>query len=164
MTVIDPTTEEPAREMLGHAIRGETDELAALIRSAGDERYRRVLGLCLSAAAYVAVDVAGRWPTAADVREIARLVSEQGTEVPLDQQDVYDYLSGAALGLKSLPAALGDDLAAARCRSSLLAPCSSHSGPRGRSGGTTSTRSGARTRRPKHWTCPYFRRCWCART
>jgi hypothetical protein len=113
MTVIDPTTEESAREMLGHAIRGETGELAALIRSAGNERYRQVLGLCLLAAAYVAVDVAGRWPADADVREIARLVSEQGTEVPLDQEDVYDYLSGAALGFKSLPAALGDDLAAA---------------------------------------------------
>jgi hypothetical protein len=67
----------------------------------------------LIAAAYVAVDVAGRWPTDADVRKIARLVSERGTEIPLDQQDVYDYLVGAALAFKSLPQAFGDDLAAA---------------------------------------------------
>ncbi len=112
MTFIDPRTEEPAREMLGHAIRGEMQQLSALVKSAGDERYRQVLGLCLIAAAYVAVDVAGRWPADADVREIARLVSKRGTEIPLDQDDVFDYLSGAALGSKTLPQALGDDLAA----------------------------------------------------
>jgi len=113
MPIIDPRTEEPARDMLGHAIRGETQDLSALIQAVGGERYRQVLGLCLIAAAYVAVDVTGRWPTDADVREIARLASERGTEIPLDQEDVYDYLSGAALGFKSLPQALGDDLAAA---------------------------------------------------
>jgi hypothetical protein len=113
MPIIDPGTEEPARTMLGHAIRGETQDLAALIRSAGDERYRQVLGLCLIAAAYIAVDVAGRWPTDADVREVARLVSERGTEIPLKQEDVYDYLSGAALGFKPLPQAMGGSLAAA---------------------------------------------------
>jgi hypothetical protein len=113
MPIIDPRTEEPARDMLGHAIRGETQDLSALIQAVGGERYRQVLGLCLIAAAYVAVDVAGRWPTDADVRKIARLVSERGTEIPLDQQDVYDYLVGAALAFKSLPQAFGDDLAAA---------------------------------------------------
>jgi hypothetical protein len=112
MPIIDRRTEEPARDMLGHAIRGETQDLSTLIQAAGDERYRQVLGLCLIAAAYVAVDITGRWPTEADVREIARLVSERGTEIPLDQKDVYDYLSGAALGFKSLPQAMGDDLAA----------------------------------------------------
>ena len=113
MPIIDPRTEEPTRDMLGHAIRGEMQELSALIHSVGDERYRRVLGLCVIAAAYVAVDVAGRWPTDADVREIARLVSQSGTEIPLDEADVYDYLSEAALGFKPLPQAMGDDMAAA---------------------------------------------------
>jgi hypothetical protein len=113
MPTIDPTVEEPTRDMLGHAIRGERSDLAALIRSAGNERYRQVLGLCLTAAAYVAVDVSGRWPTDADTREIARVVAERGTEIKLDQADVYDYLSGAALGFRPLPEALGDDTAAA---------------------------------------------------
>jgi hypothetical protein len=48
---------------------------SALIEAVGDERYRQILGLCLLAAAYVAayvaVDVAGRWPTDAEVRKIA---------------------------------------------------------------------------------------------
>jgi hypothetical protein len=113
MPIIVPRTEEPAREMLGHAVRGETQGLSALIESLGDERHRQALGLCLIAAAYIAVDVARRWPADPDIREIAQLVSERGTEIPLDPEDVYDYLSGAALAFKSLPQAMGDDVAAA---------------------------------------------------
>jgi hypothetical protein len=63
-------------------------------------------------AAYIAVDVSGRSPTDADTREIARVVVSHETEVPLDQAAVYDYLSGAALGFKPLPQALGDQAAA----------------------------------------------------
>jgi hypothetical protein len=110
---IDPKVEEPTRDMLGHAIRGELQDLAALIQSAGGERYRQVLGLCLTAAAYIAVDVSGRWPTDADVREIARVVVGHETEVQMGEAVVYDYLSGAALGFQPLPEALGDDVAAA---------------------------------------------------
>jgi hypothetical protein len=113
MPTIDPKVEEPTRAMLGHAIRGEMQDLAALIQSVGNERYRQAIGLCLIAAAYVAVDASGRWPADADTREIARLVSERGTEIKVDQADVYDYLSGAALGFQSLPEVLGDDMAAA---------------------------------------------------
>ena len=112
MPIIDPKVEEPTRDMLGHAIRGELQDLASLIQSVGDERYKQALGLCLLAAAYVAVDVSGRWPTDADVHEIARQVSERGTEIKLDEADVYDYLSGAALGFRPLTEVFGDDVAA----------------------------------------------------
>jgi hypothetical protein len=113
MPIIDPKVEAPTRDMLGHAIRGELAELSALIQSVGGERYKQALGLCLTAAAYVAVDVSGRWPSEADVHEIARVVVEHESEVQLDQTDVYNYLSGAALGFQPLPEALGDDMAAA---------------------------------------------------
>ena len=76
MPIIDPKVEEPARQMLGHAIRGELAELAAAIRAGGSERYQQVLGLFLVTAAYIAVDVSGRWPTDADLRKIARAVAE----------------------------------------------------------------------------------------
>jgi len=109
---IDPKVEEPTRDMLGHAIRGELQELSTLVQSVGNERFKQVLGLCLRAAAYVAVDVSGRWPIDADVREIARLTAEGGTAIKLDEADVYDYLSGSALGFKPLPEALGDEMAA----------------------------------------------------
>jgi hypothetical protein len=41
MPIIDPKVEEPARQMLGHAIRSELAELAAAIRAGGGERYRQ---------------------------------------------------------------------------------------------------------------------------
>lgn len=109
MPIIDPRVEEPTRVMLGHAIRGDLPELTAAIDSAGG-RYRRVLGLLLTAAAYIVVDVSGRWPTDADVREIARFTAGHPASVHLDETRVYDYLSGAALGFRPLPGAFGDDL------------------------------------------------------
>ena len=112
MPIIDPKVEEAARQMLGHAIRGEVAELAAAIRVGGGERRRQVLGLFLVTAAYIAVDVSGRWPTDADLRKIARAVAEHETTTPVSEGDVYEYLSGAALGFRPPADALGDDTAA----------------------------------------------------
>jgi hypothetical protein len=111
--VIDPKVEQQTREMLGHAIRGELPDLAALIQAVGDEAYRHVIGLCLVAAAYVAVDTSERWPTEADVQEISRIVASKETVYDLEQEEVHDYLSRAALGFESLEVALGGIEAAA---------------------------------------------------
>jgi hypothetical protein len=113
MPIIDPKVEEPARQMLGCAIRGELAELAAAIRDGGSERYRQVLGLFLVTAAYIAVDVSGRWPTDADLRKIARAVAEYENSAPLSADDVYEYVSRAALGFRPPGGAFGDDMAAA---------------------------------------------------
>jgi hypothetical protein len=111
--VIDPNVEKHVREMLGHAIRGERQELATRVYAADGETYREALGLCLVAAAYIAVDVSGRWPTDADAREIARLVAERETETELDKDNVYNYVARAALSFEPLAEALGSDMAAA---------------------------------------------------
>jgi hypothetical protein len=97
---IDPRIEEPTREMLGHAIRGDLSELEAEIEAVGDETYAAGIALCLIAAGYIAVDLAGRWPTEADVREIARHTAASSTDYELREQDVYDYLSRGALGFR----------------------------------------------------------------
>jgi hypothetical protein len=39
MQVIDPKVEKPARDMLGHAIRGELQDLAVLIQAVGGETW-----------------------------------------------------------------------------------------------------------------------------
>lgn len=111
--MISPGTEKHAREMLDHAARGEMRELAALVQGMGDEAYREAIGMCVYAAAYVAVDVSGRWPTSADVREIARVTVSEETRYQLDQGEVRDYLGGAALGFAELDQALGSMEAAA---------------------------------------------------
>lgn len=66
----------------------------------------------MSAAAYIAADISGRWPTDADTRQIAHAVAQQETELVLDEGSVYDYLSGPVLGFKPLTEALGSDTAA----------------------------------------------------
>jgi hypothetical protein len=113
MPIIDPKVEEPARQMLGQAIRGELAELADAIRAGGRERYRQVLGLFLVTAAYIAVDVSGRWPADADLRKIAQVVAEHEGATPVSADKVHEYLSGAALGFRPPVGALGDDSAAA---------------------------------------------------
>jgi hypothetical protein len=45
------------------------------------------------------------------MHEIARVVAEHEAKVPLDQADVYDYLSGTAIGFQPLPESLGEDMA-----------------------------------------------------
>jgi hypothetical protein len=67
----------------------------------------------LVTAAYIAVDVSGRWPTDSDLRKIARAVAEHENSTPLTEVDVHEYLSGAALGFRLPAGALGDDTEAA---------------------------------------------------
>ena len=110
---IDPNIEKPTRTLLGHAIRGELQELAPQIQAVGDAMYRESLALCLAVAAYIAIDVTGRWPTDADIREIATRTAQATAKFELGDSDIYaDYLSRAALGneriddvFSSLPAA-----------------------------------------------------------
>lgn len=110
---IDRKLEKHAREMLDHATQGELQDLAATIQAVGDETYRQAIGMCVYAAAYVAVDVSGRWPTDADIREIARITAERETMYPLNQDEVRNYLADGALGSGELDKALGGKEAAA---------------------------------------------------
>jgi hypothetical protein len=105
---IDPKIEEPTREMLGHAIHGELSELRAKIEAVGDETYAMGIALCLIVAGYIAVDLSGRWPTEADVREIARHTAASSTNYELREQDVYNYLSRGALGFRPMEEVLPD--------------------------------------------------------
>jgi hypothetical protein len=110
--LIDPRVEKPTREMLGHVIRGELQELATVIHSAGNETYRQSIALCLLVAGYVSVDVCKRWPTDADIHEIARNAAEAEDRVELTEADFYDYLSGSVLGNEPLDQAFGTEEAA----------------------------------------------------
>ncbi|MGH3171458.1 MAG: hypothetical protein ACRDN0_37055 [Trebonia sp.] len=110
---INPKVEKSARGMLELVIQGNLQQLANEIESAGGGVYRQVIKLCLLAAAYIAVDATGHWPTEADLRQIARNGVRGETRMQLDEEEIYRYLSDAALGFKSLAEALGSDEAAA---------------------------------------------------
>lgn len=110
---INPAAEDHARTMLGHAIRGELDDLSTQVHAIGDDAYRQVIVLCLTAARYIAVEAGGRWPTDADLRQIARNAVREETRLTLREEDIYNYLARAALGYEKLEDALGSPEAAA---------------------------------------------------
>jgi hypothetical protein len=100
---IDPKVEKPTRTMLGHAIRGELDELATVIQAAGNETYLGSIALCLAVAGYIAIDVCRmQWPGDADLREIARHTAETTTKFDLSASDIHDYLARAVLSFERL--------------------------------------------------------------
>jgi hypothetical protein len=101
--VIDPKTEQSTRKMLGHAIRHELAELAAMIESEGNTTLVNSLPLCLLASAYIAIDVSGmRWPNDVVLRKIASNASTSATNLDITEQEIYEYLSRVALGTEGL--------------------------------------------------------------
>jgi hypothetical protein len=100
--VIDPKVEQPTRTMLGHAIRHELDELANVIRAVGSEMFAACVPLWVFASAYIAIDVSGRWPTDADMRDIAARAAKSATRLDISEQEIYEYLSRVALGSQRL--------------------------------------------------------------
>jgi hypothetical protein len=109
---IDPDIEKPTRDLLGHAIRGELEEMATLVETIGEERYLQCITLCVFIAGYIGIDVSERWPTDADLREIARHAAETTEEFELDASAVFDFLSRVVFGSEQL-AAVFPDLAVA---------------------------------------------------
>jgi len=107
--VIDPKVEQPARTMLGHAIRHDLDELASVIGTVGSEMFAACVPLWVFASAYVAIDVSGRWPTDADLREIAARAAKSATRLDISEQEIYEYLSRVALGSQRLDEVFPDE-------------------------------------------------------
>ena len=99
---IDPKIEQPTRKMLGHAIRRELDDMAAVAQAEGTETLMATVPLCLLASAYIAIDVSDRWPTDTDLRKIAVNASKSATELDISEQEIYEYLSRVALGQEKL--------------------------------------------------------------
>jgi hypothetical protein len=97
--VVDPKVEAPTRKMLGHAIRNELDDLAAVIRAGGDDILAGAVNLCTFAAGYICIDVTGnRWPTEASLRKIAHNASQSATRLPITEEVIFEFLSRVALG------------------------------------------------------------------
>ena len=99
---IDPKIEQPTRQMLAHAIKHELDDLAALIHAVGDKTFLSAIDLCVFAAGYIAIDVCQRWPTEADLREIARVSAQSETHLDISEEEIYALLSRVALGSEKL--------------------------------------------------------------
>jgi hypothetical protein len=105
---IDPDTEKATRDLLSHAIRGELEEMGTLVETMGEERYLQCITLCVFIAGYIGIDVPERWPTDADLREIARHAAETTKEFELDKSAVFEFLSRVVFGSEQLTAVFPD--------------------------------------------------------
>jgi hypothetical protein len=100
---IDPKIEQLTRQMLGHAIRHELEDLTALIRAVGDTTFAAVIDLCVLAAAYIAIDVSGmRWPSEVVLRQIAHDASESATRLDISEEEILALLSRVTFGSEKL--------------------------------------------------------------
>lgn len=99
---IDPKVERPTRTMLGYAIRHELDELADMISGLGGKKLAACGPLWAFASAYIAIDASGRWPTDADLRDIAARAAKSPTRLEVSDQEIYEYLSRVAFGSQRL--------------------------------------------------------------
>jgi hypothetical protein len=107
--VIDSRVERLTRTMLGHAIRHELHDLAALIRRTGGEPFAACVPLWLFASAYIAIDVSGRWPTDTDLHDIAERAAKSGPLLDISDLQIYQYLSRVALGQQQLADVFSDE-------------------------------------------------------
>lgn len=100
---IDWDVEVPTRNMLGHAMRGELEEIPPIVQSLGDEGLRRSLSLCVLIAGYIAIDVCGsQWPSDAALHRMAEKAVQAETELNINESQVYDYLARTALRFEPL--------------------------------------------------------------
>lgn len=100
---IEPKAEESTRALLGHAIRGEWQDLANVAEDIGETRLLECLSLCLRIGGYIAIDISGRtWPTTADIREIAQRMATVELDFDLSEDDAHAYLTRSVLGFEPL--------------------------------------------------------------
>jgi hypothetical protein len=98
---IDPRIEAPLRKMLGHAMRGELDDLYALILEVGDQTYEAAIILAIKAGGYITTHVSERWPNDADIREIAKHAVKTRIGQQVTEDEIRDYLSRVVLGTEA---------------------------------------------------------------
>jgi hypothetical protein len=114
MLMIDTRVEEVTRDLLGHAIKGELDEFAAVAEAIGEQPFQEAGRLCLRVSGYIVIDVCGQeWPACADVRRLAAITASEDTKFSLEEKDVYEYLAYVSLGVHPILEMIHDEKKAA---------------------------------------------------
>jgi hypothetical protein len=106
--MVDPTAEQPTRQMLTLAIRRDLDDLAAVIRASGEAALAAAADLCAAIAAYIAIEASGMsWPSEEALRQIARNAAESAARLDVSGEEILALLSRVAFGSETL-----DDISA----------------------------------------------------
>jgi hypothetical protein len=99
---IEPEIEEKFRELVGHAIRNQVEEIARVIAEAGEKGTGRFLGLAVQSSAYITIHVSEGWPKDANLRGVARVASESAARLPITVDEIHAYLSRFVFGNEQL--------------------------------------------------------------
>lgn len=95
---IDREVEGRTRDMLGHAMRGEVEDIPPILQDMKEDQIRECLSLCVLISGYIAIDVCrSQWPGDSFLRRIAEKAVESESELNLEASQVYDFLSRSAL-------------------------------------------------------------------
>jgi len=97
-----PKTEETFRELLDRALHNRLDDVASLIATVGPQAYETAAALAIQVTGHVVIDTAERWPTEADLREIARLSATAITGLLVTEDMIGDCLSRVVFGSESV--------------------------------------------------------------
>jgi hypothetical protein len=102
---ISPDIEEPFRDLLGHAIRNEFEEMWEVLFRLTEEEIAYCLSLCMHVTGHIAIDVCGRqWPNEPNLRVIAKAATEStfARQFGLKEEDSYAFVKRVALGFEPI--------------------------------------------------------------
>lgn len=98
---IDPKTEKAFRDLLDHALHNRLDDVARGIAEAGPETYEHAAALAVQVAAYIVINAAERYPSAADLKKTASIAAESKTNLPIAEDDIHAFLSRMVFGTEN---------------------------------------------------------------
>lgn len=96
------------RQLIERALKNDDDGLIQLIGTA--QEYERVASLAVQSAAHIVIDTCDRWPTDADLKEVARLAGNSSVK-GIGNSDLADYLKRCVFGAEKITGVFGDKAA-----------------------------------------------------
>ena len=110
---INAKTEKALREAIGSVPRAGAEQIAVPLAVLDERERAEALGLAITVACYVAVDVCGsQWPNQANLRQIAEDLATTSTtaeRLHLDAGEIYAYLSRTVLRPERLEDVIPDE-------------------------------------------------------
>jgi hypothetical protein len=104
---INPKAEDTFRDLADHAMHDRLDDVARVLETAG-ETYGEVLVLAVRVAAYITVDVSGRYPQEVDMQEVSRIASESITKLPVSKEETFSFLERSVFGFEPVDRVFAD--------------------------------------------------------
>jgi hypothetical protein len=84
---------EPDEVHVGEAAHGKIEEPEPTIAGGWSKKEQKTIPWYVRASADIVIDVSTRWPTEADLHEIAKFAAESVTVLDITEDEIFTYLS-----------------------------------------------------------------------